>query len=86
MQMFRSIELPVSIKGILYLHRMPGYYESYEQSLSELSEKGIRTVISLTPLDEIRRRSPEYAKAIESDSLPFSRISFPIRDFDVPED
>jgi len=84
--MFRSIKLPNNISGKIYLHSMPGNYEEYELALSELSEKDIQTVISLTSLDEIRMKAPHYAKAIEAGSLPFNRISFPIRDFSVPED
>jgi len=84
--MFRSIELPGSIRGKIYLHSMPGYYEEYELAFSELSEKDIQTVISFTSLDEIRMKAPEYARAIEGGSLPFHRISFPIRDFSVPDD
>jgi len=84
--MFRSIELPSSIRGKIYLHSMPGNYEEYELALSELSEKDIQTVISLTSLDEIKMNAPDYTKAIEAGSLPFNRISFPIRDFSVPED
>jgi protein-tyrosine phosphatase len=84
--MFRLIELPSNISGKIYLHSMPGYYEEYELAFSELSEKDIQTVISLTSLDEIRRKAPDYAKAIEAESLPFTRISFPIRDFYVPDD
>jgi protein-tyrosine phosphatase len=84
--MFRSIELPTNITGKIFLHSMPGYYEKYELAFSELSEKDIQTVISFTSLDEIRMKSPDYAKAIEAGSLPFHRISFPIRDFSVPDD
>jgi protein-tyrosine phosphatase len=84
--MFRSIELPDHIPGKIYLHSMPGYYEKYELAFSELSEKKIQTVISFTSLDEIRMKSPDYAKAIEAGSLPFTSISFPIRDFSVPDD
>ena len=86
MNMFRSIELPDSIGGNIYLHSMPGYYEDYELAFSELEDKEINTVISLTSLDEIRRKAPYYAKEIETGSLPFKRISFPIRDFSVPDD
>jgi len=84
--MFRSLELPGSIPGKIYLHSMPGYYEQYEPAVLEISEKGIQKVISFTSMDEIRAKSPEYAKAIEAGSLPFDWISFPIRDFYVPED
>jgi protein-tyrosine phosphatase len=84
--MFRSIKLPDHIPGKIYLHSMPGYYEKYELAFSELSEKDIQTVISFTSLNEIRMKSPDYAKAIEAGSLPFTRISFPIRDFSVPDD
>ncbi len=84
--MFRLIELPSNISGKIYLHSMPGYYEEYELALTELSEKDIQTVISFTSLDEIRMKAPDYAKAIQAGSLPFKRISFPIRDFSVPDD
>lgn len=84
--MFRSIELPDDILGKIYLHSMPGYYDEYDRAVAEISEKSIRMVISLTEPEEIRRKSPEYAKAIEAGSLSFRRISLPIRDFSVPKD
>ena len=84
--MFRSVELPSHIPGQIYLHSLPGYYEECELAFSELADRGIRTVICFTPLDEIRIKSPGYADAIERGVLPFEMISFPIRDFSVPDD
>ena len=38
----------------------------------------------LAPLDEIRVKSPEYAKRIEAQNLQWSLRSFPIPDYGLP--
>jgi protein-tyrosine phosphatase len=82
--MFRSVEIPGNIKGFLYLHSMLGRYEPMERAVDEIEEKNISTVVSLTSLDEIERKSPDYANAIKSGPLQFNKIEFPIPDFSVP--
>jgi len=81
---FRSVEIPGNIKGTLYLHSMLGRYEPMQDSIDSIGEKNISTVVSLTALDEIERKSPDYANAIKDGVLQFNRIEFPIPDFSVP--
>ncbi len=81
---FRSVEIPGNIKGALYLHSMLGRYEPMKDAIDAIGEKNISTVVSLTALDEIERKSPDYANAIKRNVLQFNRIEFPIPDFSVP--
>ena len=53
---------------------MPGRREPFEDSAEELAEKGITTVVSLTSLQEIEQKSPDFAKAIESGTFGPQRI------------
>ena len=84
--LFRTVVLPHDVTGSLYLHSMPGRYDPLSNTVSEIENKEIDIVISLTSLEEIRQKSPEYAKAIDDKSLGFERIEFPIIDFGIPQD
>jgi protein-tyrosine phosphatase len=83
---FRTVMLPRDASGSLYLHSMPGRYDSLSASVTEIENKEIDIVISLTSLEEIRQKSPEYANAIDDKSLEFERMEFPIIDFGIPQD
>lgn len=83
---FRPVVLSSELSGSLYLHSMPGRYELLSASVSEIEVKEIDIVVSLTSLEEIREKSPEYANAINENSLPFKRVEFPVVDFGIPED
>jgi len=84
--MFRPVVLSSDLSGSLYLHSMPGRNEPLSASVSEILEKEIDIVVSLNSLDEIREKAPEYANAIDENSLPFKRVEFPVVDFGIPED
>jgi len=84
--LFRTVVLPRDVSGSLYLHSMPGRYDSLSTTVSEIEEKEIDIVVSLTSLEEIRNKSPEYANAIDDNSLGFERMEFPIIDFGIPQD
>ena len=84
--LFRAVSLPGDVSGSLFLHSMPGRYDSFRTSTSEIENKEIDIVVCLTPLKEIRQKSPEYANAIEDSSLDFERMIFPIIDFGIPKD
>ena len=84
--LFRTVVLPRDVSGSLYLHSMPGRYDPLSTTVSEIEEKEIDIVISLTSLEEIRNKSPEYANAIDDNSLGFERMEFPIIDFGIPQD
>jgi len=83
--MFRSVKLPDSIPGRVYLHSMPGRYEEWNDFIAEAKEKRIGTIVCLTSEEEIKKKSPAYAKAIEDDTLPCPREAFPIPDYGVPQ-
>jgi len=84
--LFRTVVLPRDVSGSLYLHSMPGRYDPLSTSVSEINSKEIHIVISLTSLEEIRQKSPEYANAVDDNSLGFERMEFPIIDFGIPQD
>jgi protein-tyrosine phosphatase len=84
--MFRSIEIPDTVNGEIYLHSMPGRYEQLHLAAEEINEKGISKVVSLAPDQEIEKKSPDFARAIQSGAFVTSRISFPIEDYGIPSD
>lgn len=84
--MFRSVALPVSIPGKLYLHSMPGRYEPFERTVAEIQMYGITEVICLVPLEEVEHKSPDYARALKNGSTPWRQVMFPIVDYGVPSD
>ena len=84
--LFRTVVLPHNVNGSLYLHSMLGRYDPLSTSVSEIENKEIDIVISLTSLEEICQKSPEYANAIDDRSLEFKRMEFPIIDFGIPQD
>jgi protein-tyrosine phosphatase len=65
---------------------MPGRYNPLSTSISEIENKEIDIVVSLTSFEEIRQKSQEYANAINDRSLGFERMEFPIIDFGIPQD
>jgi protein-tyrosine phosphatase len=81
----RNVNLPSGVPGQLYLHNMPGRYadEPIGKFLADAASKHVGCVVCLAPLDEIRNKSPEYAKLLEA-KVPWDRIDFPIPDFGVP--
>jgi protein-tyrosine phosphatase len=84
--MLRLVSLPVELSGRLYLSAMPGRYQPWAAARQALFGKGTHLIVALTPLTEIRLKSPDYARAIESRKLPWDLELFPIPDFGVPAD
>ncbi len=84
--MFRSVKLPIGVPGQLYLHSTPWRYEPFFQAEAEVNRLAIGRIVCLSPLDEIREKSPEYAKSIEADTIPWTQEMCPMPDYDVPED
>ena len=83
--MFRSVELPERVSGYLYLHSMPGRYESFQEARGEIARCKIECVIRLASLEEVRYKSRDYALAIEAGQLPWIEEAFPVPDFDAPK-
>ena len=84
--MFRSVSLPRTVNGALFLHAMPGRYETWDIFLKEAARWKISLLISLAEEEEIHAKSPVYADAIRSNTLPCKRERFPIPDFGIPRD
>lgn len=82
--MFRSVTLPESTSGRLFLHSMPGRHESWGTFIAEAQRLNLDTIVCLTPKEEIQRKSPSYAAARSTKDLPCSIEDFAIPDFSAP--
>ena len=83
---FRAVALPPVLPGRLYLHSMPGRYETWDAFVKAASQHGISTIVCLTPDEEIARQSPAYAEAIRRGTLGYARACSPLPDYGVPRD
>ena len=83
---FRVVALPSGVEGTMCLHRMPGRGESLEDVWRQLRAHRIDLIVCLAALDELRVKSPSYAAALETETVPCPVRSFPIADFGVPDD
>src|SRR5262245_4833085 len=83
---FRSVKLPLCASGKLYLHSMPGRRERLTDAWDAVARLDISAIVCLAPLDEVRKKSPLYAKAIESGQLPCCVQWLPVKDYQGPED
>ena len=86
MSFLRKLSLPSNVPGALYLSGMPGKYGAFENERDRVTAEEIDTVLCLTSLEEIERRSPSYAAAIQGGELTWRQWMFPIADFDAPDD
>lgn len=82
---FRTLDVSAEAPGQLFLHSMPGRFEDLADARAEIVARSIDRVVCLAPLDEIRQKSPGYARAIEQ-GVPWVHDAFPITDFGVPHD
>jgi protein-tyrosine phosphatase len=73
----RRVELPGNVEGHLFLHSMPGRYEPFEEFLTDIILKNITCVVCLASPDEIRQRSPAYARFLAG-TVPWEHITFPM--------
>lgn len=82
----REVAMPAGISGALYLSSMPGRFQPLPQTMGQIRTARLDRIICLTPEDEIRWKSPDYAEAIRHGDLPCPVQIFPIPDFGEPED
>lgn len=82
--LFRHVNPPPDVAGQLYLHSLPGRYEPFVQCRAALERHAVTRIVSLLSLDEIQNKSPDYAHAITSHTLPCAWEMYPIPDFGVP--
>ena len=83
-EMFREVALPEPVRGRLFLHSMPGRYETIAQFLSEAERLDLDLVVCLASENEIRDKSPAYFAARSERATPFSIRDFPIQDHGAP--
>ncbi len=80
----RRVELPGNLDGHLFLHSMPGRYEPFEEFLTDIVLKNIRCVVCLASPEEIRQKSPVYARFL-SGTVPWEHITFPMWNSVMPD-
>ncbi len=83
---FRRVDLGREVSGRLYLHRMPGRYGPVEDDWEEIRALDVSAVVCLVPDHEIDAKSPEYAEALRTGSVPGEVWRLPIEDFGAPDD
>ncbi len=80
----RRVELPGNLNGHLFLHSMPGRYEPFEEFLTDIVFKNIRCVVCLSSSEEIRQRSPAYARFLAG-TVPWEHITFTMWNSVMPD-
>lgn len=83
---FRRVTLADSIPGKLYLTDMPGRFEPIHEFIAHIHRLSISRVVCLTPLDEVREKSPDYYHLITSGTFSGYLEHFPIPDYGIPEE
>jgi protein-tyrosine phosphatase len=84
--MFRRVDLPAWVSGKLWLHSMPGRFETIERVWHQVRSEAIGAIVCLAEEYEIRLKSSKYAEALETGAVPCSVLPFEIREGGVPED
>lgn len=80
----RLVKLDKPDIGSIYLHHMPAKNETWLEFTKSVEVNQIGLIVCLTPLEEIKTKSPDYAKAIINDQLPCEKYDQAISDFGVP--
>jgi protein-tyrosine phosphatase len=81
----RKVKLD-EVSGHLFLSEMPGRERPLNDDIQAINDLGVDYVVCLTYLNEIKWKSPDYAGAIENETLPFKRVEFGIEDRNIPSD
>lgn len=84
--MFRRVDLPARIPGRLLLHSMPGRYEAIESVWHQIKRETVGAIVCLAGKEEIHEKSFEYARALETGTVPCPVLPFEIPDRGAPED
>jgi protein-tyrosine phosphatase len=84
--LFREVPISLPAMGSMFLHSMPGRYEELAQAWEELRQRQIAAIACLAPLNEIKRKSPNYWNALNKNEVPCSILRFGISDYGVPDD
>ena len=65
---------------------MPGRYEAIDRVWNQVANERVRAIVCLVEKDELHEKSPDYARALESGTVPCLVLSCEIPDRGVPED
>jgi protein-tyrosine phosphatase len=79
--LLRSLPLPTTVPGHLWLSAMPGRLQPWPQFVGEAERAGVTQILCLTPLHEAASLSPAYYRAIVEGTLPWRWRHVPMRDF-----
>ena len=82
----REVALPAGIRGRLFLHGMPGRRERLAELWEALARLGVTVMLNLTSDAETGSRSPVYAEAIATDTVPCDVWRLPMADYTAPTD
>ena len=63
---------------------MPGRSEPLANVWAEVKRNMVRTIVCLAGSNELRTKSPEYARALEEGTVPCTVLPFAIPDYGVP--
>ena len=80
----RKVNMSELIGGRLYLHSMPGRYESWSNLVSAATDLDVTYILCLAPDEEIKKKSPDYHQALIVGEHPFKIYHFPIKNYGVP--
>ncbi len=83
---FRALPLPAGVPGQVWLHSMPGRREDWADFTAMAQTVGLTRIVCLTPWREVEAGSPEYAQAIETNTLPCRWQALPMADFGLSDD
>jgi protein-tyrosine phosphatase len=64
---------------------MPGRSEPLDLVWEHIRADGVQAIVNLAQPAEIRRKSPDYAKALEAGLVPCPVVSFPVKDYGTPD-
>jgi hypothetical protein len=68
--MFRQVQLAPSVPGRLLLHSMPGRREALDVVWDQIKRDHVSVIVCLAGRDEIREKSPEYGRALDTGAVP----------------
>jgi hypothetical protein len=86
-KLFRQLLIPHGDSaGKIFLHSMPGRYESLEAFQEELIACDIQQTLSLVEFEERADKSLGYHQMISDGLLPCDLVEYPIPDYTHPED
>jgi protein-tyrosine phosphatase len=84
--MLRKLELPPGVPGKVFLTAMPGMDGDFPTERDAIKAAGVDTVLCLTPLAEIEKKSSRYAEAIKAHQVPWGQTMLPMPDFEATDD